>query len=134
MKATTDKELAQNIKNGVDEFEITIDLKEKVLKFKARTDKIPAIAWTIAFGAIASAIALYIATPAATAITAGTGGAISFTGATAFAGGAIAILGISATTFAISLGIAAGGVGVIAKLRNRYEVVEKYGSFYMRRK
>lgn len=132
-KVTNPKELAKAIKNNESSFEITVDLKNKVVKLKA----VGKIAWGIAFTAIGGAVALYLATPAATAVSApaaGAGGVISFTGGTVAATGAVTILGLSATTFAISVGIAAGGVGAITKLRDNYKIEEKAGRYFMVRK
>ncbi len=135
--AKTLKELGQGLKNGESSIELTIDLKNKVIKFKKKTKNLGTTAWATAIGSIATAVGLYLSAPATTAATApigGVGGAISFTGGTVAATGALTILGISATTFAIGLGVAAGGIGVLTKLHKNYEIVEKHGSYYLEKK
>lgn len=120
---TTDKELSQAIKQDVDTIEIHGNLAEKTFRIKA-TGK---VAWGIAAGAIATAVVLAIHTPTATVATApvgGAGGAISFTGSAVSTGVAGAILGPAAIT-AIAIAVAAGGVGVLTKLRYNYRVVSK---------
>lgn len=115
-KVTTEKELADAIKENEDTITIEGDLVKKTLRIKA-TGK---VAWVIAFGAIG--VAVY-----SVMLTIGTGGfSAPATGtAAAFTGGAaISILGVSATTAAISIAVAAGGVGVLTKLRS-YRIVEK---------
>ena len=137
MKATTIKELGKGIKNGESSIELTIDLKNKVFKFKKKTRNLGPAAWATAIASIATAVGLYLSAPVTTAATApvgGVGGAISFTGGTVAAAGAITILGVSATTFAIGLGIAAGGVGAITILYKDYDIVEKHGSYYLEKK
>lgn len=134
MLTTTEKELAKNINEGLEEFEITIDLKNKVIKLKMKMKSVSVIAWTTVVISLSTAIYLYISTPVLTATTGGTGGVISFGGGLAATGGAITILGVSATTFAIALGVAGGGIGVITKLKDRYNVVERDGRYFMVKK
>jgi len=120
---TTSKELSQAIKQDVDTIEIHGNLAEKTFRIKA-TGK---VAWGIAAGAIATAVALAIHTPTATVATApagGAGGVISFTGSAVSTGVAGAVLGPAAIT-AIAVAVAAGGVGVLTKLRYNYKVVSK---------
>ncbi|MGJ0475732.1 hypothetical protein ACR6AP_13690 [Klebsiella variicola] len=115
-KVTTEKELAHAIKENEDTITIEGDLAKKTLRIKA-TGK---VAWVIAFGAIGVAVYSIM-------VTIGTGGASApATGVTAaFTGGAaISILGASTTATAISIAVAAGGVGVLTKLRS-YRIVEK---------
>ena len=120
---TTSKELGQAIKQEVDTIEIHGNLAEKTFRIKA-TGK---VAWGIAAGAIATAVVLAIHTPAATVATApagGAGGAISFTGSALSTGAAGVILGPAAIT-AVAVAVAAGGIGVLTKLRLNYKVVSK---------
>ena len=137
MKATTIKELGKGLKSGQSSIEITIDLKNKIFSFKKKSQNLGSTAWATAIASVATAVGLYLSTPATTAATApagGAGGAITFTGGTVAAAGAVTILGVSATTFAIGLGIAAGGVGAVTRLVNDYEIVERYGSYYLEKK
>lgn len=117
----TSKELGEALKNNESYIYVEGDLKNKVLKIKVAGR----LAWAIAGGSIATAVALYIATPAATAATAGVGGAISFTGSAAAASVATTVLGIPATTVAIYIAVAAGGFGAITSLRNNYTIERK---------
>ncbi len=115
-KVTTEKELADAIKENEDTITIEGDLVKKTLRIKA-TGK---VAWVIAFGAIGVAVYSVMLTIGTGGVSApATGAAAAFTG-----GAAISILGVSATTAAISIAVAAGGVGVLTKLRS-YRIVEK---------
>ena len=106
MKIRTEKELGEALKNGQDRIEIEGDLSKKVIRIKA-TGK---VAWVIAGGVIAVAVVALLATPV-------TGGASNvahlFT-----APAAVAILGVSATSSAIAIAVAAGGIGALKKLRS----------------
>ncbi|EJD6111621.1 hypothetical protein ACX7S9_002504 [Morganella morganii] len=116
MNITTEKELAQALKNNEDSITIEGDLARKTVRIKATGS----IAWIIAIGAIGVAVAAVLAT-------AGTGGvATPISGAVGFsaAGAAVGVLGTSATYSAIAIAVAAGGIGVLNKLR-RYKIVDK---------
>ena len=109
MKIRTEKELGEALKNDQNRIEIEGDLSRKVIKIKA-TGK---VAWVIAAGAIAVAVAAVLATPA----TGGASNALHFIAAPA----AAATLGISVTSSAIAIAVAAGGIGALNKLR-RYSL------------
>lgn len=116
------KELGEAIKNKEEYIYIEGDLKNRIIKIKA-TGK---IAWAIAGVAIASAVGLYLSAPAtavATAPAGGVGSVVSFCGSAAAAGAATTILGINATAVAMSVAIAAGGIGAINLLRDDYKIV-----------
>ncbi|WP_272673369.1 hypothetical protein [Providencia sp. PROV031] len=118
MEITTEKELAQALKGNIDTITVTGNLAKATIKIKATGS----VAWAVAFGAIG--IAAF-----ATYATVGTGGAA--TPVTGFAaiggsGAAVGILGTATTWSAISIAVAAGGVGVLNKLR-KYKIVEKTG-------
>lgn len=114
MSVKNEKELAQAIKNGDDYIEVEGDLAKKTLKIKA-TGK---VAWAIAIGGIGVATVAILTLPATTVATGGVGvlakGFVT-TGAGATAAG---VLGIPTAITAISIAVAAGGVGVLNKLRN----------------
>lgn len=116
------KELGEAIKNKEEYIYIEGDLKNRIIKIKA-TGK---IAWAIAGVAIASAVGLYLSAPAtavATAPAGGVGSVVSFGGSAVAAGAATTILGINATAVAMSVAIAAGGIGAINLLRDDYKIV-----------
>lgn len=116
MEVTTEKELAHALKNNEDTIVIEGSLAKKTIKIKA-TGK---LAWFVAVGAIGVSVVAILAT-------AGTGGAATpVTGVVGLgaSGAAVGILGASATYSAIAIAVAAGGVGVLNKLR-RYDVVKK---------
>lgn len=116
------KELGEAIKNKEEYIYIEGDLKNRIIKIKA-TGK---IAWAIAGVAIASAVGLYLSAPATAVVTApagGVGSVVSFGGSAAAAGAATTILGINATAVAMSVAIAAGGIGAINLLRDDYKIV-----------
>ena len=127
MTVNNAKELADAIKSQKDSIEIVGDFANKVVKIKA-TGK---IAWAICGTSLAAAIYLYIQTPAATVVTAptgGTGGVVSFGSATAATAVAATTLGTSVTA-AIAIGVAAGGIGAINSLRDKYRIVEKRDNY-----
>ena len=115
----TPKELGKALKGKADEILIEGDLKKKVIRITGK------VAWLVAIGAIAAAVAAIIASgglalvPGAALATP----AIWGSGA-ALAAPAVGILGFPTTVAAISIAIAAGGVGVLNKLR-KYKVVER---------
>ena len=108
----TEKELAESLKRGESTITIEGDICEKVIRIKA-TGK---VAWLVAIAAIGVAVASALSAPA----TAGTSLGVNFLTAPAAAG----VLGVGATTSAIAIAIAAGGVGVLNSLRD-YNIVEK---------
>ncbi|WP_338627400.1 hypothetical protein QJR52_04545 [Clostridium baratii] len=111
VKVNDSKGLGEALKADEDEIIIEGDLKEKVIRIKAKGK----VAWAVAIGAIAVAVVAIIATPA-------TGGTSSIA-AVATAPAAVSVLGGAATTAAISIAVAAGGVGALNKLRE-YKIVE----------
>lgn len=125
---TTEKELSAAIKSKKDEILIEGDLKEHVIRIKA-TGK---VAWTVCAGSLAAAIAFYIATPAATVAATPAGGGAALLGGTAMTAVAATALG-SAAVPAVLIGVAAGGVGALTTLRNKYKIVEK-GEKYLKLK
>lgn len=119
MAISSEEDLGEALKNERDTIEIEGDLKRKVLKIKA-TGK---IAWAIAFAAIGIAVTILIASG-------GTGAPASGL----IGGGAAAILGLPTAISAVSIAVAAGGVGALNSLRS-YEIVEKSaGKVVLRRK
>lgn len=118
---TTKKELANAVKRGDSQIIIEGDLANHVIRIKL----LGPVAWGVATVALGSAIYLYIATPAATATTAGTGGTISFGAASTSAAAAATVLGFKATATAVGIGIAAGGFGALTKLRDKYRISDK---------
>ena len=108
----TEKELAKQIENNADMIIIEGSLKDKVIRIKA-TGK---AAWIVAIGAIGVAVAGILAAPA-------TGGVTS-SAAFLMAPAAVTTLGLPSATTAILIAVAAGGVGVLNKLRD-YDIVEE---------
>lgn len=115
----TPKELGQAIKNEQDTLIIEGNLAKSTFRIHA-TGK---VAWAIAIGAITIAVASVMATIA----TGGTATPATGTAAALTAGGAAAILGSSATSAAIYIAVAAGGVGALTKIR-KYKIIEKNDS------
>lgn len=106
------KGLGSALKNNEDEIIIEGNLKNKVIRIKA-TGK---VAWIVAIGAIGVVVVAELATLA-------TGG-ISYVTDAFVAPVAVGILGGPTTLAAVSISIAAGGVGSLNKLR-KYKIVEK---------
>lgn len=119
----TSKELGQAIKAEKETIEIEGDLAAKVIRIKA-TGK---VAWGVAAAALGIGVFAIVHTPHATVATApagGVGGAISFTGGAVSTGAAGAILGPAAIT-AITVAVAAGGIGALTSLRDKYKIDSK---------
>jgi hypothetical protein len=121
VRVETEKELADAIKQGEDTIEITGNLANKTIKIRA-TGR---VAWAVAFGAIGIAVYAAIAT-----IPSG-GAAAPISGITAL--GAVGILGGATTAAAIALAVAAGGLGVLTKLRTYKEVSRSDGVLILKR-
>lgn len=114
----TEKELADAIEDNEDTIEIEGNLKDKVFRIKA-TGK---VAWAVCVGAIGVAVTAII-------VTAGTGGTttpVTGTVAAVAAPAAVAIIGGPATLSCIGIATAAGGIGVLNKLRG-YDLDKKNG-------
>lgn len=121
VKCTTRKELGKAIKNGANYIEIYGDLKNQTVHIMV-TGK---AAWGVCIGALGAAIVFYLETPAATVATTPAGGAATSVAAT--------VLGAAATT-AVTIGVAAGGVGALNTLRNKYTIIEKNEEYIVLRK
>lgn len=125
-KVRTERELGEALKAGEDRIEIEGDLARKTIKLRA-TGK---IAWAIAFGAIGiAAFSAYA--------TVGTGGAAApVSGATAALSGsaAVGILGGPVTVSAVSIAIAAGGVGALTRLREYKEISRSEANLVLQRR
>jgi len=125
-KVKTEKELGEALKNNEDTIEIEGDLAKKTIKLRATGN----VAWAIAFGAIG--IAAF-----ATFATIGTGGAAApVTASTAALTGtaAVGILGAPVAVSALSIAIAAGGVGALTSLRGYREVSRSGTTLVLRKK
>lgn len=121
-KVNSAKELADAIERGEDTIEILGDLAGKTIRIRA-TGK---VAWTVCIGCIGIALVALLAVPE----TAGTSVAVA--GLTA--GAATGILGISTTTVAMAIAIAAGGVGVLTRLRQYKEISRGAASLVLKRR
>ncbi|WP_434624044.1 hypothetical protein [Azospirillum sp. B2RO_4] len=114
MPISSNSELKDAINKGQDTISIEGDLAKKILKIKA-TGK---VAWLVAIGAIGLSAYALISAPATAPVTGGANFAASAIGG----GAAVSILGASTTAFAISLAVAAGGVGILKTLYSGYKV------------
>lgn len=115
----TPEELGKALKNNADEILIEGDLKKKVIRIRI-TGK---VAWVVAIGAIAAAVAAIIAS-----------GGIAFPLGIPLAAPAISILGVPTVSAAILIARAAGGVGALNKLRKYKEVERGEDWLVLRRK
>ena len=119
---TNEKELGKALKDDEDTIVITGKLGAAVITIKAKGR----VAWLVAAGAIGVAAAAVLSAPF-------TGGVSGIAGIAA-APAAVGILGGAATTSAIAIAVAAGGVSALGKLR-KYRVAEKTeGRVVLRRK
>lgn len=122
-KVRTEAELGEALKNNEESIEIEGDLAKKTFKIRA-TGK---VAWAVCIGAIGVAIYSVVATVGTSSpVTATTAG---FTAATA-----TTILGGAVTYSAIAIGVAAGGVGALNKLRKYKQVSYENERLILRRK
>lgn len=112
---STEKELGEAIKREEDTIEITGNLVKTTVRIRA-TGK---IAWAIATAAIGIAVYGVLAAPATSGRSAIASGIIT--------PAAVGILGVAATYSAITIAIAAGGVGSLTTLR-RYKEISRTSS------
>jgi len=115
----TEEKLGAALKEDTDTIIIKGDLVKKVVRIRA-TGK---VAWAIAAGAIAVAIIIVVAS-----------GGTGTPGAALVGGTAVGILGLPAAIGAASIGIAAGGIAALNKLRRYEEVERSSGRLVLRRK
>lgn len=120
IKCETSEELAKAIKNEEDTIYVEGDLTNKVIRIKATGKAV----WGVCAAALGTAIACYIATPTAFVITTPVGGASSLVGGVAATTVAATTLG-TAVVPAIAIGVAAGGIGALNTLRDKYKIVER---------
>ena len=122
VKVTTEEELGEAVKNNVESIEITGDLVGKTLKIKA-TGK---VAWAVALGSLGVAVTCLILRAKGSDVVENTqtGKAITFTGAAGGTAVAATILGKAAFA-AASIAAAAGGVGALTSLRDKYKIIER---------
>ena len=129
-KIQTEKELGEALKNGEETIEITGDLLKKTIKLRATGN----VAWAIAFAAIGIAVYATIAAIPTAAVTAGTGALPLGTAGLIAAPIAAGLLGGSTTLSAILIAVAAGGVGVLTRLRGYKEISRTKNSLILKRK
>ena len=116
----TPEDLAKAIKNNEDSILIEGDLKNKVICIKA-TGK---VAWGVCVASLTAAIAFYTATPTTTVTMTPAVGTMSLVGGIGATAVAATTIG-SAAVPAVIIGVAAGGIGALNTLRDRYKIVEK---------
>ena len=116
VKCNTAEELGKAIKNKEDTIEIEGDLKNQVIRIKA-TGK---VAWGVCVVSLGVAVIAYLSIPAATAGATPVGGAVS-----ALSGVSATGVAGSAAVPAVMIGVAAGGIGALNTLRDKYKIVEK---------
>ncbi|MFJ4118444.1 hypothetical protein ACIPV9_18735 [Pseudomonas psychrophila] len=122
VKVSTEKDLGDALKRKEDCIEITGDLVKKTIKIRATGN----VAWAIAIAAVGVAVYGVIALP----VTGGTSAAVSGLVAPA----AIGVLGGAVTLSAISIAVAAGGIGALTSLRKYKEVSRTDNTLILRRK
>ena len=124
----TAKELSEAIKEETDVIEVEGDLSNKIVRIKV-TGK---VAWAVCAVSLAAAISFAIAAGATAAVPpVGGANALGFTAAM----GTVAVVLGTAAGPALAIGIAAGGIGALTALRNRYSIVKKEkGSVILKKK
>ena len=103
----TEKELGEALKREEDTITIEGDLVKKVIKIHGTGKP----AWGLAIGAIGVAVVSVVATAGTS--TPATGSAALISG-----GAAATVLGVPTAVSAVSIAVAAGGVGALNKLRD----------------
>jgi hypothetical protein len=117
------KSFGKSVKSDENTIIVTIKIGKIVIKIKS----LGPVAWGVCAASLAVAITAILASPAEQA--AGPAGAVAFMAGEAVAGtAAVSVLGTAAVP-AIIIGVAAGGVGVLSKLRDKYDIVEKTDSY-----
>ena len=109
------KELAKAVKDKVD----IIVIEGEFGKVSFRIYAIGRVAWIVAIGGIAAAVALIFASGSMPLFSPGT-----LPGAALAAAPAVGILGWPATTAAITIALTGGGVGILNKFR-KYKLIER---------
>ena len=109
------KELAKAVKDKVD----MIVIEGEFGKVSFRIYAIGRVAWIVAIGGIAAAVALILASGTMPLFSPGT-----LPGAALAAAPAVGILGWPATTAAITIALTGGGVGILNKFR-KYKLIER---------
>ena len=109
------KELAKAVKDKVD----MIVIEGEFGKVSFRIYAIGRVAWIVAIGGIAAAVALILASGSMPIFSPGT-----LPGAALAAAPAVGILGWPATTAAITIALTGGGVGILNKFR-KYKLIER---------
>ena len=122
----TEKELADAINRGDDSIEIEGDLANRTIKIRACGK----VAWLVALGSIGIAAYALVSIPLTGGADAPAAGIVS--GITGSA--AVAVLGLPATMAAIGIAVAAGGVGVLSKVRDYKETSRADNLLVLRRK
>jgi hypothetical protein len=120
--ASTPKELGEALRSNESTIEIEGDLVKKVIRIRATGN----VAWAVALVALVGAVGLAIA-----AIP--TGGA-TLVAEAGFVPAAAAVLGGPAAIAAISIAVAAGGVGALTKVRQYKEVKRSDGLLVLERR
>ncbi|MGN0167853.1 MAG: hypothetical protein ACI4AB_07415 [Acetatifactor sp.] len=115
----SEKELAEAIKSNEDTIYIEGNLKDKVIRIKA-TGK---VAWGVCATGLSAAILLYVATKPTMLVNPPAAGAEAVAG-TVVVGATTAVLGNAAVS-AVLIGVAAGGIGALTTLRDKYKIIEK---------
>jgi membrane-associated protease RseP (regulator of RpoE activity) len=109
--------------------EMTIIIEGPLVDPIIRIKTVGRVAWGLCAAALAVAITMILALPAEQV--AGPVGDAAFVAGEAVAGtAAFSILGTAAVP-AIIIGVAAGGVGALSKLRDKYDIVEKTDGYTM---
>ena len=109
------KELAKALKDKAD----IIVIEGEFGKVSFRIYAIGKVAWVVAIGGIAAAVALIFASGGVPLFSPGT-----LPGAALAAAPAVGILGWPATTAAITIALTGGGVGILNKFR-KYKLIER---------
>lgn len=120
-KANDKDELNAAMARGESTIEIEGDFARKVIRLKATGN----VAWGVAAGAIAVAVAALVMMTPATIATGGAAAPVEAVAVAGFAAPAVSILGLDAVVMAVGLAVASGGVGVLTRLRSDYKIIEQ---------
>lgn len=114
----TSKELGEALNNNEAYIEIEGDLANKVMRIKATGKAV----WGVCAVALGAAITLGIVAVATTPVPPLGGASLGFAGVAAVP--VVTVLGPAAAT-AVAIGVAAGGIGALNTLRDKYKIIKK---------
>lgn len=120
-KARNNDELKAAMDSGASTIELEGDFARKVVRLKATG----AVAWPIAFAAITIAVVALAVSIPTTVATGGLAAPVEGAVVSAALVPAAGTVGLDVAMMAVGLAVAAGGVGILSRLRSDYKIIEQ---------